>query len=69
MIYDMKLPRSVEIIQQQLADLAEVKATINYDSEFDSAFTAMLASMNVHEQELKEELKAAEYLKSQADIE
>jgi hypothetical protein len=64
-----KMPRSVLIIKKQLADLTEVKASANYDVEFDSATKAEFAFLEVNENELIEELKAAEWLENQSDME
>jgi hypothetical protein len=64
-----KIPRSVTIIKEQLADLAKVMNSINYNIEFDFATKATLASLRVHEEELNKELKAAEWLENHYDLE
>ncbi|MDR1488072.1 MAG: hypothetical protein LBT62_08810 [Deltaproteobacteria bacterium] len=61
---DNQMPRSALIIKQQLAELAEVRASANYEVEFDSATKAELDFLNVHENELIEELKAAQRLET-----
>jgi hypothetical protein len=70
-IKQAKIPRSVEIIKSQLHDLAEVMASVDYDKivKSDTATQFFLESMQSHEDELKEELKAAEWMKKNFDIE
>lgn len=62
-------PRSVEIIENQLRELCEVKKSINYDVEFDFATQLLVDSIDAHENDLKEELKAAKWLDLQYDME
>jgi hypothetical protein len=69
MKYQNEIPRSVEIIKKQLADLAKVKAISDYNANIDFASRIFLDSMNSHEQDLIEELKAAELLETKSDIE
>jgi hypothetical protein len=64
-----QIPRSALIIKRQLAELAEVRDSANYKVVFDSATKAEFDFLDVHENELKEELKAAEWLETKSDIE
>jgi hypothetical protein len=69
MSIEKKLPRSVEIIKRQIADLAKVKASSEHDYKVDFASSLFFDVMDSHEEGLKEELKAAEWLESQSDVE
>jgi hypothetical protein len=63
------IPRSVELIENQLRQLSKVKNSINYDVEFDFATQLLVDSIGTHENDLIEELKAAKWLESQYDME
>jgi hypothetical protein len=64
-----KIPRSVEIIKEQMAELVKVKATQDQDASNDFSYKLFLESINCQEEKLKEELKTAEWLESKFDIE
>jgi hypothetical protein len=64
-----QIPRDVETIKKQLDDLAKVKATSDCNLRVDFASSLFLDSMDAHEKELKEELKAAEWLQTKLDLE
>jgi hypothetical protein len=65
-----KKTRSIDIIKSQLNDLAEVIASVNNDNivKLDPATQFFLESMRAHEDDLKEELKAPEWIKKNCDI-
>jgi hypothetical protein len=60
-----QIPRSVEIIKEQLAELADVTASVNIEAPVDFATKITLDSLSLHKEDLLEELKAAELLSSQ----
>ncbi|MDR0620508.1 MAG: hypothetical protein LBJ61_01300 [Deltaproteobacteria bacterium] len=62
------IPRSVEIITEQLADLEDL-ITTSEDKNIDFPSRLFFNSLESHKQELLEELKAAKMLESKADIE
>ncbi|MDR1873279.1 MAG: hypothetical protein LBS60_15385 [Deltaproteobacteria bacterium] len=68
-IFPNQIPRSVDIIKKQLADLAKVIAVSDHNYRPDFASELFLASIDAHEVELKEELKAAEWLEKNCDVE
>jgi hypothetical protein len=62
-------PRSAEIIKEQLADLAEVQGSVNTEIPIDFATQLSIDSLALHEADLREELKAAEWLTTKGDVE
>jgi hypothetical protein len=62
------MPRSVEIIKEQLADLENLISAPK-DKNIDLPTSLFLDSLEYHKQELLEELKTAEWLESHFDIE
>jgi hypothetical protein len=64
-----QMPRPVYVIKEQLDDLAQILANGDYDPLYDQATLAVFESIQFQENELKEELKAAEWLESQSDVE
>jgi hypothetical protein len=56
----MQKIHNVEAIKQQLAKLADVKSSVNYDEPIDFATHMTLDALAVHEKDLREQLKAAE---------
>jgi hypothetical protein len=62
MDYNTQKPRSVAIIKAQLADLAKAIASTERSFRPDDSSKLFLDSIDAHEAELKEELKAAEWL-------
>jgi hypothetical protein len=63
------MPRSVEIIKEQIEDLDDILSSVNYEIEFDSPTKAFINSMKYQRTRLDDELKAAEWLETQSDIE
>ena len=59
-----KTPRSTRQIREQLADLAEVKASTEAYGARDAASKMALQSIYAHEKELLDELRAAELLEA-----
>jgi hypothetical protein len=62
------MPRSVDIIKEQLADLEKLISAPE-DKNIDFPTRTFFDSLDYHKQELLEELKAAEWLENQADME
>ena len=62
-------PRAATIIKEQLSDLEKVKSSINYNVPFDAAMKSSLDSLKRQEDELREELRAAELFESKSDLE
>jgi hypothetical protein len=62
-------PRSKREVERQLADLAKVKAKAETYGMPDFASKIGLQSILCHEQDLREELRAAELLESNSDAE
>ncbi|MDR1050061.1 MAG: hypothetical protein LBP95_03085 [Deltaproteobacteria bacterium] len=64
-----QMPRPIELIKEHLEDLAALEAIGNFDILNDPATCAAYKSLKFQEEEVKEELKAAEWLESQSDVE
>ncbi|MDR1167251.1 MAG: hypothetical protein LBO66_15540 [Deltaproteobacteria bacterium] len=64
-----RTPRSVDIIKEQLGDLEAVKASLNTEVEIDLATSMTMDSLALHEEDLREELAAAEFVATQCDME
>ncbi|MDR1013220.1 MAG: hypothetical protein LBL38_03025 [Lactobacillales bacterium] len=64
-----QMPRPIELIKEHLEDLAALEAIGNFDIPNDPATCAAYKSLKFQEEEVKEELKAAEWLESQSDVE
>ena len=60
----LSIPRAAALIKEQLADLEKVKSSINYNEPFDISMKFSLESLKRHEEELREELMAAEMIES-----
>jgi hypothetical protein len=69
MFFQNQLPRSVKVINHQLDDVIKLISLDIYQSPCDASSQANLLSLKRQEEELKDELKAAEWLERKVDME
>jgi hypothetical protein len=69
MISQPQEPRSVEFLKKQLEKLAKVQGSVNTEVPLDFGTKLTLNSLARHEADLREELKAAEWLEAPGDME
>jgi hypothetical protein len=69
MNYEPEMPRSAEIINEQLKDLQAIIDSTPLEDPLSAAEELIKSNFQVHKAELLEELKAAEFLKQECDFE
>ncbi|MDR2199486.1 MAG: hypothetical protein LBR53_08550 [Deltaproteobacteria bacterium] len=69
MFFPIQMPRPIEKINERLDELAKLINSDVFKASCDAATKADLMSSQFQHEELLEELKAAEWLKKQYDIE